>query len=425
MKQLIPQKTPQSAQQFAEDKEKFCRLLARQGNDATWYTQAFNPYPLGIDSDQLALQKRLHLVLHQAINSLVAAYFKDQRLQAILKLPDRIHAVLKQMEGRPYRIGTYRPDFVHDKNGQIKICEINARFPTNAYFISHYINNIAPQLIADSLALQHLRSLEGVNRVVSTFLKRLSESGAPLAVVKGREKGWDISFLLYEMAKNKIDYHQLEPEDLDLAFMQLQNPFVYLELHQDEFEDRLSAQVLQRLSEADCHFNELRTIFLVHDKRFLALLTDDRIMQDYLNFDDAAFLRKHVIPTYVLGLSPNALDRALANKNEWVLKPNLLGKGLGIIFGKNVSADLWQQTLSDKGYADFVLQRYIDQYQYPVVNGTQSPQLMNIVGTLLCFDDIFFGPGIYRASAGDIVNVAGGGTILFPLLDVSTEVSHA
>jgi len=50
---------------------------------------------------------------------------------------------------------------------------------------------------------------------------------------------------------------------------------------------------------------------------------------------------------------------------------------------------------------------------------------VNVVGTMLCFDDIFFGPGIYRASPGDIVNVAGGGTVLFPVLSHSSGVADA
>lgn len=41
---------------------------------------------------------------------------------------------------------------------------------------------------------------------------------------------------------------------------------------------------------------------------------------------------------------------------------------------------------------------------------------INVVGTLLCFNDTFLGPGIYRGAAEAVVNVAGGGTILTPAL---------
>ena len=129
---------------------------------------------------------------------------------------------------------------------------------------------------------------------------------------------------------------------------------LYLELHQDEFRQRLRPDVLAKLATDGAHFNDLRTIYLVHDKRFLALLYDSEILEAYISAADASLLRSYLVPTFVVLTSPESVDAALQDRQDWVLKPNLFGKGQGIIFGKNVSADAWHAALRDPANGDYV-----------------------------------------------------------------------
>jgi hypothetical protein len=86
----------------------------------------------------------------------------------------------------------------------------------------------------------------------------------------------------------------------------------------------LPAEVMARLV-ATKHINDLRTIFLAHDKRMLAVLSSP-ILDDYLSPADAALLRAHVVPTFVCGMDAAARAKALANRTQWLLKPNGGGK---------------------------------------------------------------------------------------------------
>lgn len=82
--------------------------------------------------------------------------------------------------------------------------------------------------------------------------------------------------------------------------------------------------------------NDLRTIYLVHDKRLLTVLCNTEIMQKWLTFEEAKFLKTHIIPSYNIKMSdPKFIEFVINNRESFMIKPTLLGKGHGIIFGKN------------------------------------------------------------------------------------------
>lgn len=428
MKQILPTHSEPnvdpsgdpSGDRYDADYRMFIDLLAEHGNDATWYTHAFNPYPIELSSFERDEQSQLHKVLFRAINQIVTNYFSDERVQKILSLPKDLLSVLQLVSKLPYRIGSFRPDFLHNQNGGIAICEINARFPTNAFFISHYINNIVDKL---KYLNPVCAPLSGLSQIPHYFL-RGHKAGTRCSIVKGREKGWDIHFFKYELERAGLavqwqDFCRLQVRDGKFYSEQELVDYLVLELHQDELL-QWSPSMLGALAVSREYLNDLRTIFLVHDKRFLAVLGNQEIMRDYLSAEDVLFLSAHVVPTYAIAVGTNSdvVEESLASRQNWVLKPNLLGKGEGVVFGKNLDLNTWRRTIEEYRESDYVLQRYIPQAQYSLINvcsGVLARHSFNVVGTLLCFDDVFFGPGIYRASAGDIVNVAGGGTVLFPV----------
>jgi hypothetical protein len=271
--------------------------------------------------------------------------------------------------------------------------------------------------------------LSGLSQIPHYFL-RGHKAGTRCSIVKGREKGWDIHFFKYELERAGLavqwqDFCRLQVRDGKFYSEQELVDYLVLELHQDELL-QWSPSMLGALAVSREYLNDLRTIFLVHDKRFLAVLGNQEIMRDYLSAEDVLFLSAHVVPTYAIAVGTNSdvVEESLASQQNWVLKPNLLGKGEGVVFGKNLDLNTWRRTIEEYRESDYVLQRYIPQAQYSLVNacgGVVERHSFNVVGTLLCFDDVFFGPGIYRASAGDIVNVAGGGTVLFPVQTLEGE----
>lgn len=405
----------QVTDRFVECSRELNRLLSTMGGDATWYCKSFNPYPFLISKPEHDLHASIQRGLHQAIKNMVEMYVHDSRLQNIVAQPEDGIQLFNSFQNVPYSIGSYRPDFLHDVDGTIKVCEINARFPCNGYFITHYLGRAFESVAMHS----HLRCAEKLKDVPATFLNRFDRASR-VTIAKGREKGWDIHFLLHELKEAGYSY-----ELIDGSSLVGRNDIFGLvsELHQDELwqEGILKAVIASRKVP---QLNDPRTILFAHDKRLLSIFQDDEIIGDYVDEQTMLLLQKHVIPTFVIAQSPEKVEEAKSNRNDWVLKPNLLGKGEQLLIGKNTSDEEWQSALSDENNAQFVLQPFIQQKKFPIQmlvdNSVQNLDL-NVVGTLLCFDDNFLGTGIYRASPKDIVNVAGGGAILFPMLNESHD----
>jgi len=408
---LLPGADADAAREWRLCSQLLNHQLALQGNNPGWYCQSFNPYPFGVDADHLRLQHNLQRELHAVIKIIVRNYFIDKRLQQLISLSKPATSLLKFIESREpqYAVGSYRPDFLHALDDHIQICEINARFPLNAYLISYYLNQAVGQLSA-----MHSNFLQGpaaLDQILNRLLCRFAP-GAKVCLWKGRERGWDIHFFNYELKRLGFEIVPVNGKPDGLV----------MELNQDEIlSDSNHNRLVELIETVPQRFwlNDLRTIFLVHDKRFLALFQRHDILRDYLCEAQIKLLARHVVPTFVLGRSPQQREQALSNPGAWLLKPNLLGKGEGILFGGNMSAAAWRAALTSTSHEHYVLQSVVQQKRFSLMqpqNGSPAIIGMHVVGTLLCLDDYFFGPGIYRASCGDIVNVAGGGTILFPVL---------
>jgi len=89
---------------------------------------------------------------------------------------------------------------------------------------------------------------------------------------------------------------------------------------------------------------------------------------------------------------------------EWVLKPHRSGKGDGILFARDVSAAQWSAALA-AAPREWVVQRHVESVMW---------EGERLVGTLLSRDQESLGLGIFRSAPGRVVNVSGGGRVLFP-----------
>ena len=195
-----------------------------------------------------------------------------------------------------------------------------------------------------------------------------------------------------------------------------------LELHQDELLS-IPIDLVEHMIENCTILNDLRTIFIAHDKRFLTILNDDEILSDYICQKTHQTIKNHriksIIPKKLLENKILYSD-VIRNKKNWLLKPCLLGKGEGIIFGKNVSSIEWKQLVdSSMSSQDFIIQSYVKQEKFEILsksNEILSIENYNIVGTILCFNDLFLGPGIFRGSQTDLISLNQGGFILYPVM---------
>jgi alpha-ketoglutarate-dependent taurine dioxygenase len=191
-----------------------------------------------------------------------------------------------------------------------------------------------------------------------------------------------------------------------------------IELHQDEILN-IPFEILRSLVDSCTILNDLRTIFIVHNKRFLGLLNDDTFLAENLSNAHHNYLKQHRILSILpekLQSDINLHNKILKQKEDWLIKPSLFGKGEGIVFGKNVNEKEWIRLIDNciLNSNKFLIQEYIKQAKFTVYHEEILDEF-NLAGTLLCFDTQFLSPGIFRASNKDLISLNQGGFILYPI----------
>jgi len=393
--------------QWSAEQERLLALLQAQGLDVRLYESAFNPYPFGVPAERLVALRALQGSIQRALVAIVTHHASDARISRVIQLPAVERELLARIADKPYRPGAFRPDFLHATDGTEMINEINARFTLNGFLSSMLLNRCVPQLDAAYEPLPGLEELE------PTLRARLG-AGRPVGILKASEPGWDIHLFQARWGQR---CEMLDPKALTAGHLARWGAVV-LELHQQELLGAVPTELLAPLAAHPGVFNDLRTIFIAHDKRLLALLSTADVLHDYLEADDVARLRRHVVPTWVTGQEPAKVREAQAQPSGWLAKPPRSGKGKGIVVSSQMKPAEWRQTL-DEMPDDWVLQPYVEQRSFPIAvvrEGELVREPMQVVGILPALDEHAFGPGLYRAAPDEIVNVARGGIILAPTL---------
>jgi hypothetical protein len=403
--QIVPADIDQV--RWAADQKRLLALLEAEGLDVDLYESAFNPYPFAVYAERLVELQALQGSIYRAIVAVVTNWAKDARLSRVIELPAAERDLLAQIAGKSYRPGSFRPDFLHAADGQEMITEINARFTLNGFLSSVRLNRCMPRLNSAFHPLPGLETLE------SALYTRLGETG-PIGILKSSEPGWDIHLLRASLGDRG---EMIAPKALTAEHLARWNAVV-LELHQNELLGEVPSELRVALAKHPGVLNDHRTIFIAHDKRLLALLSTDSVLEDYLEADDMVRLRRHVVPTWVKGMAPAKVQEALAHPEGWLAKPPRSGKGKGIVVSSLLRPAEWRdafQALPD----DWVLQPYVEQQSFPIAvvrDGELDTVPMRVVGVLPALDEHAFGPGLYRAASEEVVNVARGGIMLAPTL---------
>ena len=469
--QVVPCSSHQSLNFAADFNEMITKLRSCSGKLLDIFPpEIHNPYPIGITHNDFVIMKKVTSAVHRGLRAVINAYFLDSRLHAMtLNFPAPVMDVLRIIESQPYSIGSWRPDilFPQDGMGEFLICEINARFPFNGYYLS-YIKNHALSTLSylDNIPVMPIRELAEVPDMFGGVF----DSARPVYILQsggGRAGGWDVHLFqeayrcsggvggvqcvdpsLLELRADGQIYEAASPQGADTAKPLSQFAF---ELSQEQLL-ALPTPLLHALATSTC-LNDLRTIFLAHDKRMLSVLRTPEIMRDYVSEEDVRLLQQYITPTYIRSVgegSPldgpiamahaEALRAARLHRTEWILKPNGGGKGEGILLGARCSQGQWEKELDNPARSTHVLQPLVRQRVFPLFVGRCHPTLLHtdgpdedssgvdsgftawpavedmlVVGMLQCFDEHFLGPGVFRAASltHPIVNVSGGHGMVF------------
>jgi hypothetical protein len=174
------------------------------------------------------------------------------------------------------------------------------------------------------------------------------------------------------------------------------------ELNHEELR-RLPEAAVAAIVESDL-LNDLRTVFLIHDKRFFSVLGNADFLNSAIGQQAADRFRQYLVPTYTWQERPDLWERARRDKGSWIVKPSVLGKGVGVKAGCLTSESDWQALFLQKEAEDLSLQPYIAQRKFHGWVGNENRHDY-AVGTLLFFEDGFYGPGLFRASSHPITNM--------------------
>lgn len=349
--------------------------LSARKRPLSWYTERWYPYPLLLSGVEVRRLTRLQELIYSAFKALVPRYLHDPRLQERVPMTSWSRDVFAVLDGSLYEPGALRPDFLIRPDGSFLVCEINGRFPLNGFFISltseEVFRQVWPELrIAGSL--HHLRG---------DLLK------GPTAIVKSQERGYDLFLFLEELEERGFSAEVLSLEEFQKG---VHSPQVMLELHGLELQ-QLPLDFLRRFHREKKYFNDLRTVILGHDKRLLSILSDADLMAEFIPCQEARLLAEQIVPTFTVGRSPNI------KAERWLQKPAHSGKGEGLNF-----------FAQDRVEPGTVLQPEIEQKSFTLQNGER----VNLVGLLPMWNSNFYGPGIFRAGPGPIVNLSDGGWLI-------------
>lgn len=373
---------------------------------------SFSPVPVVIKSFYLPQMEQLCLVLHQALVKIVNAYFTDERIRSIYHLDVELENILKLAETKLYEPGCYRPDFLQSVDGQSKICEIGARYPINGWMISYYLNVMNKAKLG--IPLDELEDVPQQTDFLEAIYARF-KAESPLVLLHENEKGTEVFYLLEEFKKRGLESIAATPQELSLenGLLSLHGRPVdqfILEMDREELR-KFPREILEQIVLNSNHFNDVRTLILVHDKRILAVLYDENIMNDYLSAAEYQFLRQFLIPTFALNSAEKRAEVRDSTQN-WLLKKNSGGRGIGIYVKSECTAATWEKVLEEE-WEDYMVQQHVTQQLFDYSDSAIANQI-NLVGMLLCYNDHSYGPGLFRGSAESVVNVHQGRGVIFP-----------
>lgn len=314
----------------------------------------------------------------------------------LIPYDDEILSILEFSEQYPYRAGTWRPDYVIREDGRILLCEITSRFFGNGYFLSYFMEH-AGLVFAEEAGIRDRKSY--FEDMLSYFADMRGEKKR-LLVVKSADKSDSIRLYVPFYKALGMETVILEADQIESNLDLVKGSMVVSALNQKDMLG-LETDTLKTLVDAGMR-NDMRTIFLLHDKRFFRLFHEKRFTDGCLTEEETAFLKKHTIETYIPG-DGEIWDIARREKDGFILKHHCLGKSEKVYAGCVTEKEEWERLYREGEVKNMILQPFIRQKLYPTV--WKDVRLDDYVsGTILTVDDRYFGTGLFRTSTRPVIN---------------------
>ena len=372
---------------------------------APYYLHWYHARPVGITPARRDELRRLHAVLYRCAEHFALHY--EDYVPGRIPLSDKELEILSLQAERPFRAGTWRPDYLVTRDGELKLCEITSRFFAHGIFMSCFA-----EYAADAF-MERFPGRERESRYgeLMEYMRGLPGARRRMYVLKSADRTSEIRLYRRFYESLGCSFTVLEADEVEARRSEWarEGTFVVSALNQRDLlgfgMDTLRAMIDVGM------VSDLRNILLLHDKRFMRLWFDDGFTSRCLSAPDAAFLRAHAIPTMVCCEEDAAgmLEDAYSHKDGYILKPWRLGKSEGVFAGPLTREKdwrrLWERGRDGSRPVDgMVVQPFLRQRTFPTVwEGERFDDYL--CGMMLCVDDRYFDSGLFRTSSLPVTNV--------------------
>lgn len=362
-----------------------------------YYHHWYFDRPMVVSSERDEELRKITLLMNRFLHFYVRHY--REYMTRIPYSPEILRILGYQEEYGVYHPGTARIDYLIDIDGHIKICEITSRFFGNGYFLSFFADKRGRMLAGDhGLKLSDDRMEQLLTHFAGYVLPY-----DRVCILKGMDRSSAIQLYVpfYEALGKQITIIEAGDIEYEIQRGTVKDALVISTLNQKELLG-FSDESIRKLIDSGC-LNDFRSVFLSHDKRIFSLLFDDSVTERFLNKEEEAFLRDHIIRTWYYQEDKNVWEDARRNKDRYIVKHYCLGKSEKVYAGCMTSAGEWEQLFANGSVKDMILQPFISQRS--CMNNWEGKEYKEyITGTLLMLDDMYYGTGIFRSSSLEVLN---------------------
>ena len=359
-----------------------------------YYRSWAHDCPMIVTSERDRELRRIQQVLYKCC-TFYAGHYREYL--DLIPYDEKILEILDYVSPVPFKAGTFRPDYLIVDDGSIQLCEITSRFFGNGYFLSFFMEHAGRVFAEEAGVTDEVTYFEDF----LSYMAAMPEGRKKLTVLKSADKSDSIRLYVpfYEALGLKTVI--LEADEVERHPEELADSMVVSALNQKDLLS-YSSDTLKRMADSGMR-NDFRTIFLLHDKRFFSLFREPSFTDRCLSPDEAEFLRKHAVETWLYGMRKDVWEDAERHPDAYILKHHCLGKSEKVYAGCLTEKEEWLGLFRTGAVKEMILQPFKSQRIFPVM--WKDIKLDDYIsGTILCVDDRYFGTGLFRTSTRPVIN---------------------
>ena len=347
--------------------------------------------------------RSLSALLYGILAKVIARYKTDPSYRALFGFDERLEDLIVQDCGYASPIPIMRADiFYQEDSGAFKFCELNTDGASAMNEDRELCSAIAltPAFLAMRDQGYELRPFELFDSWVTEFLnvfqdwagrRGLPASAPAIAIVDFTE---DATTAEQEEFARRFRARGARCEVIDIRALRwdglrLTNPRG--EAIDAIYRRAVTTDIMARYEEVPDFLAAVRAGAVCLVGGFQTQIAHAKIIFEVLRRAETRafltpveqdFISEHVPATWRLEHDAIDLDRILASKDSWIIKPLDLYAARGVVAGRGVDQKTWERTIREKIDTGYIIQEYVAQYRASNIRNAYSlpvggqPQLL-------------------------------------------------